>query len=72
MSTSQEHGSAPIMYRVCWASVVGGAYGQGRPMPRDVAEFIAYDESLAHPLRTYWLEQCPDGLENGMHRARKH
>lgn len=48
------------LYRVCWASVAGNAAGQGRPLPRHVAEFVIHDEALAHPLRTYWLEECTD------------
>jgi hypothetical protein len=49
------------LYRVCWMSVVGKAGGQGSPLPRHVAEFIVHDEALAHPLRTYWLEECGPG-----------
>jgi hypothetical protein len=49
------------LYRVCWSSVAGNAAGQGRPLPRHVAEFVIHDEALAHPLRTYWLEECTEG-----------
>jgi len=48
------------MYRVCWASMVGRACGQGRPLPREVAEFVVHDEELAHPMRRYWLEVCDE------------
>lgn len=72
MSTPMNRRPEPTLYRVCWASVVGGAYGQGRPLPREVAEFIAYDESLAHPLRTYWLEQCGAILEDEPYRPSQH
>lgn len=48
------------LYRVCWSSVVGHGAGRGRPLPKDVADFVAHDESLAHPLRRYWVEECCD------------
>lgn len=70
MTTFTQSRSSPTLYRVCWASVVGTGYGQGRPLPRDVAEFMAHDEGLADPLRTYWVEKCPAGLEIGMHVKR--
>lgn len=51
------HGSSPqVLYQVCWKSVVGGAVGRERPVPRNVAEFVARDEALANPLRHYWVE----------------
>lgn len=45
------------LYQVCWKSVVGQTMGRGRPVPRNVADFMARDESLANPLRSYWIEQ---------------
>jgi hypothetical protein len=51
-------------------SVVGKAGGHGQPLPRHVAELIAHDEALAHPLRTYWLEECgPGGHGNSLAEA---
>lgn len=52
------HGSSShILYQVCWKSVVGSAVGRERPVPRYVAEFVAHDEALANPLRSYWIER---------------
>lgn len=62
------HGTAhhTHLYRVCWASIVGEGQGHGQPMVRDLAEFVVHDEELAHPMRRYWVEPCPD-LEKEPH-----
>lgn len=52
------------LFRVCWASIVDDCQGRGRPMVRDLAEFIAHDEELAHPMRRYWLEACDVAFED--------
>jgi len=47
------------MYRVCWASIVTGARGRSRPLPREVAEFVAHDEALGTTMRRIWIEPEP-------------
>ncbi len=58
MSTTTQARStqAHTMYQVCWKSATGEGVGRGRPVPRNVAEFMVRDESLANPLRRYWVE----------------
>lgn len=63
VSPSPSRISRRSLYRVCWSSVVGHAGGHGQPLPWHVAEFVAHDEALAHPLRIYWLEECRAGME---------
>lgn len=46
------------LYRVCWESVTGDCQGRGRPMVKDLAEFVAHDEELGQPMRRYWVEAC--------------
>ncbi len=66
MIASPTSGHVTRLYRVCWTSVVDDTQtqGHGRPMARDLAEFIAHDEELGHPMRRYWVEACPDSTED--------